>query len=293
METLREALNNVGNYLHLINWTDAVDILIMTFLIYRVLVLIRKTPAAQVLKGIALLIVMLAISTMAGFSVLNFILSNTLQLGLIALLVLFQPELRKMLETVGSSNSFTRIFAKQDEKVARDTEGVITQVVSACTTLSQEKIGALIVFERSILLDDIIRTGTVVDASVSSMLVRNIFFPKAALHDGAAVIRNDRLCAAGCVLPLTTNNNLSPDLGTRHRAGVGMSEASDAVVVIVSEETGAISVATGGMLKRHLNTETLAVLLRNELIPSEPESAQNSVKKVMQRIKGKKNERKD
>lgn len=290
MELIREALSNVVNYLQLISWADVVDVLVMTFVIYKLLVLIRKTPAAQILKGIALLVVMLAVAALLGLDVLTFILSNTLQLGIIALLVLFQPELRKMLETVGSSK-LSNLFSKNDERVARDTEAVIAQVVSACNTLSQQKIGVLIVFERSMLLEDVIKTGTVVDAAVSSMLIKNIFFPKAALHDGAVIIRDDRLCAAGCMLPLTTNNNLSPDLGMRHRAGVGMSEVSDAVVVIVSEETGAISVATGGMLKRHLNTETLAALLRRELIPSEPEAPQKGVKKVMQQIKGKKNGR--
>ncbi len=290
MELIREALSNVVNYLQLISWTDVVDVLVMTFVIYKLLVLIRKTPAAQILKGIALLVVMLAIAALLELDVLTFILSNTLQLGIIALLVLFQPELRKMLETVGSSK-LSNLFSKNDERVARDTEAVIAQVVSACNTLSQQKIGVLLVFERSMLLEDVIKTGTVVDAAVSSMLIKNIFFPKAALHDGAVIIRDDRLCAAGCMLPLTTNNNLSPDLGMRHRAGVGMSEVSDAVVVIVSEETGAISVATGGMLKRHLNTETLAALLRRELIPSEPEAPQKGVKKVMQQIKGKKNGR--
>ncbi len=290
MELIREALSNVVNYLQLISWTDVVDVLVMTFVIYKLLVLIRKTPAAQILKGIALLVVMLAIAALLELDVLTFILSNTLQLGIIALLVLFQPELRKMLETVGSSK-LSNLFSKNDERVARDTEAVIAQVVSACNTLSQQKIGVLLVFERSMLLEDVIKTGTVVDAAVSSMLIKNIFFPKAALHDGAVIIRDDRLCAAGCMLPLTTNNNLSPDLGMRHRAGVGMSEVSDAVVVIVSEETGAISVATGGMLKRHLNTETLAALLRRELIPSEPETSQKGVKKVMQQIKGKKNGR--
>ncbi len=290
MELIREALSNVANYLQLISWTDVVDVLVMTFVIYKVLVLIRKTPAAQILKGIALLVVMLAVAALLDLDVLTFILSNTLQLGIIALLVLFQPELRKMLETVGSSK-LSNLFSKNDERVARDTEAVIAQVVSACNTLSQQKIGVLIVFERSMLLEDVIKTGTVVDAAVSSMLIKNIFFPKAALHDGAVIIRDDRLCAAGCMLPLTTNNNLSPDLGMRHRAGVGMSEVSDAVVVIVSEETGSISVATGGMLKRHLNTETLAALLRRELIPSEPETPQKGVKKVMQQIKGKKNVR--
>ncbi len=289
MNIIREAFENVKNYLQLISVADIIDVLIMTFIIYKVLVLIRKTQAARVLKGIALLVVALAIASLAGLNVINFLLSNTLQLGLIALLVLFQPELRRMLETVGGSGSLAKIIGKGDED-SGDMENVIAQVVSATSTLSQQKIGMLLVFERSIRLDEVVKTGTIVDSAVTSMLIRNIFFPKAALHDGATIIRDGRMLAAGCVLPLTTNNNLSPDLGTRHRAGVGVSEVSDAVVVIVSEETGSVSVAIGGMLKRHLKSDTLAALLRNELMPSEDDDEGKGVKKVIKRIKGKKNE---
>lgn len=289
MNIIREAFENVKNYLQLISVADIIDVLIMTFIIYKVLVLIRKTQAARVLKGIALLVVALAIASLAGLNVINFLLSNTLQLGLIALLVLFQPELRRMLETVGGSGSLAKIIGKGEEN-SGDMENVIAQVVSATSTLSQQKIGMLLVFERSIRLDEVVKTGTIVDSAVTSMLIRNIFFPKAALHDGATIIRDGRMLAAGCVLPLTTNNNLSPDLGTRHRAGVGVSEVSDAVVVIVSEETGSVSVAIGGMLKRHLKSDTLAALLRNELMPSEDDDEGKGVKKVIKRIKGKKNE---
>lgn len=289
MNIIREAFENVKNYLQLISVADIIDVLIMTFIIYKALVLIRKTQAARVLKGIVLLVVALAIASFAGLNVINFLLSNTLQLGLIAILVLFQPELRRMLETVGGSGSLAKIIGKSEEN-SGDMENVIAQVVSATSTLSQQRIGMLLVFERSIRLDEVVKTGTIVDSAVTSMLIRNIFFPKAALHDGATIIRDGRMLAAGCVLPLTTNNNLSPDLGTRHRAGVGVSEVSDAVVVIVSEETGSVSVAIGGMLKRHLNSDTLAALLRNELIPSEDDDEGKGVKKVIKRIKGKKNE---
>lgn len=289
MNIIREAFENVKNYLQLISVADIIDVLIMTFIIYKLLVLIRKTQAARVLKGIVLLVVALAIASLAGLNVINFLLSNTLQLGLIAILVLFQPELRRMLETVGGSGSLAKIIGKGEED-SGDMENVIAQVVSATSTLSQQRIGMLLVFERSIRLDEVVKTGTVIDSAVTSMLIRNIFFPKAALHDGATIIRDGRMLAAGCVLPLTTNNNLSPDLGTRHRAGVGVSEVSDAVVVIVSEETGSVSVAIGGMLKRHLKSDTLAALLRNELIPSEDNDEGKGVKKVIKRIKGKKNE---
>ena len=150
-------------------------------------------------------------------------------------------------------------------------EQTIGQTVLACTEMSQSRTGALIVFEREILLDDMVRSGTVLDASVSSELLKNIFFVKAPMHDGAVIVRNGRVLGAGCMLPLSKNVNLSRDLGMRHRAGIGMSENSDAVVVIVSEETGSISVAIGGMLKRHLKPETLENLLRNELLPQDSE----------------------
>ena len=154
-----------------------------------------------------------------------------------------------------------------------EAERAILQTVDAFGSMSKDRIGALVVFERATILDDCVKSGTVVDAEVSSELLKNIFWPKAPLHDGAVIIRNSRVLSAGCVLPLTGNLNVSRDLGTRHRAGIGVSEHSDAVVAIVSEETGAISVAVGGMLKRHLSLETLERLLRNELIPAEEENA--------------------
>ena len=267
MELLREALTNVKNYLQLASVMDVIDVVIVAFIIYKIMVLVRKSTAAQVLKGIGFIIALLGISALVGLNVLNFILSATMQVGVVAVLIMFQPELRKMLEQVGGSG-ITRLFNKS-ALPGEGMESVIAQTVSACNTLSQQKIGVLLVFERQVLLNDIIKTGTMIDAEVSGMLIKNIFFPKAALHDGAAIVRNGRIIAAGCMLPLTSNNNLSRDLGMRHRAGVGVSEVGDAIVVVVSEETGSISVATGGMLKRHLSSETLTALLKNELIAKE------------------------
>lgn len=173
------------------------------------------------------------------------------------------------------------------EKVSQEMVPVISQTVRACESMSRERIGALIVFVRDNQLEEQLKTGTVIDAQVSEQLIRNIFFPKAALHDGAMIIRGGRVAGAGCVLPLSESNRISADLGTRHRAGVGMSEASDAVVVIVSEETGAISAAVGGMLKRHLAPQTLERLLRNELCPEEAEQEENLVVKLRQRLQKK------
>jgi len=163
-------------------------------------------------------------------------------------------------------------------------ESIITQTVRACEIMSREKVGALIVFAKDNPLDDQMKTGTMMNAQVSEQLIRNIFFPRAALHDGAMIIRDNKIAAAGCVLPLSESNHLSADLGTRHRAGVGMSEASDAVIVIVSEETGTVSVAVGGMLKRHLAPQTLERLLLNELCPNEKEEAKNLVVKLRQKL---------
>jgi len=190
------------------------------------------------------------------------------EVGVLALIILFQPEIRRVLEQMGSRKlNFLGFFSHGEALSAM--EHTIGQTVVACTEMSKTRTGALIVFERELLLDDMVRSGTVLDASVSSELLKNIFFVKAPMHDGAVIIRQGRILGAGCMLPLSKNVNLSRDLGMRHRAGIGMSENSDAVLVIVSEETGTISVAIGGMLKRHLMPETLENLLRNELLPQD------------------------
>ena len=184
-----------------------------------------------------------------------------------ALFVVFQPELRRGLEQLGSKNIRLLRFLTPEQR-STELEKAIDQTVVACTEMSRSRTGVLIVFERSLVLNDMLRSGTELDARVSSELLKNIFFVKAPMHDGAVIIRNGRILGAGCMLPLSKNVNLSRDLGMRHRAGIGMSENSDAVVVIVSEETGSISVAIGGMLKRHLMPETLSKLLKNELMPA-------------------------
>jgi diadenylate cyclase len=212
------------------------------------------------------LIIALGISNLLQLNVINFILSNVMELGILALVILFQPELRRILEQFGGNFSGWL----SNRKLSRaEVETAIAQTVFACESMSKTKTGALIVFERNVTLDDCIKTGTVLDAEPTSELLKNIFYPKAPLHDGAVIIRKGRVTGAGCMLPLTNNSNLSRDLGMRHRAGIGMSERSDAVVAIVSEETGAISVAVGGMLKRHLTPITFEQILRNELIAEE------------------------
>lgn len=248
---------------HITVW-DVLDMTITAYLIYYLLRFIRKSRSGQVAKAIFLLLLALGLSSVFNLHVINFFLSKTVEIGVIALMIIFQPELRRFLERLGSGQ-ITNLFSKQE--VSSELETAITQTVAAYTSMSKDKVGALMVFERSTMLDDVIKTGTVLDAAVSSELLKNLFWNKAPLHDGAVIVRGGRIVGAGCMLPLSGNVNLSKELGMRHRAGIGMSENSDAVVAIVSEETGSISVAVNGMLKRHLAPETLDRLLRNELLP--------------------------
>ncbi len=273
MEFLATIFEGALRFLLTIRIADVIDIAVMFYVSYLILRLVHSTRAESLLKGIIAFIVLLWLSDLFQLRGIYFILSHMLDVGILALIVIFQPELRRILEQVGSSWLRSLIpFSKTQEKTA--IENAIAQTVLACTEMSKSRTGLLIVFEREIVLDEIARTGTIVDAQVSSELIKNIFFVKAAMHDGAVIVRNGRLLAGGCMLPLSKNVNLSRDLGMRHRAGIGMSENSDAVVVIVSEETGTISVATGGLLKRHLMPETLEKLLVNELIPVEDDKGE-------------------
>ena len=255
-------------------WTDYLDILLVAFLIYRLLPLIRTPNTMRVAKAVVVVMVILGLAEVLHLYAMSFILNQFLSIGLIALVVLFQPELRRMLDHLGSVQLRGLLGGV---KPVAEMDMVISQTVAACDCMSREKVGALIVFAREARLDDFIKTGTIIDGQVSEQLIRNIFFPKAALHDGAMIIREGRATAAGCVLPLSQSDRLSADLGTRHRAGVGMSESSDAIVIIVSEETGTISVAEGGMLKRHLAPGTLEKLLRNALCKNEDQAANKSI----------------
>ena len=270
-------LQNFGQqikYLLDMRITDILDILIVAYVIYLLSNLIRRTRTYTVFQGILILLGILGLSNILRLRTVNFILRNTMELGLLALVILFQPELRRFLEKLGTSGKLFSVFTGGD---ASPGEEAISQVVSACTQLAETKTGALIVFERTNKLNDQIRSGTVINADINAELLKNIFFVKAPLHDGAAIIRDWRIHAAGCVLPLTGNNNLSKELGTRHRAGIGMSENSDALVVIISEETGAISVAMDGTLKRHLSGEALEKLLRSQLLPDTEEQGKRAM----------------
>ena len=245
---------------------DVVDILVVAYIIYRVMKLLKDTSAARLAKGILILVLIMLFASFLHLTMISWLLRNALSVGVFAVVVIFQPELRRLLEQIGKGN-FSRLIVPAD--APDEVESMITATVSACADMSRTKTGALIVFERRERLGEIISTGTMVDAAPSAELIKNIFFKNSPLHDGAMIVRAGRVCAAGCVLPLSGNQSLSRDLGTRHRAAVGMSESADSVLVVVSEETGSISVAIGGMLKRHLSPDMLRKLLENELLDSE------------------------
>ena len=251
-----------------IHLNDLVDIAILSFVIYKLLWMVRKSSSGRVLKGVGLLLVAMWLSSKFQLIATSFLLNRAVEWGILALVILFQPEIRSFLERVGSSR-LAGMFSSRYSSKTNDVETAITETVEAYTSMSRDKVGALMVFERQNLLDSVIKTGTALDCAVSAELLKNLFWNKAPLHDGAVIVRNGRIVGAGCMLPLSGNVNLSRDLGMRHRAGIGISEQSDAVVVIVSEETGSIAAAVGGLLKRHLAPETLERLLRNELAVQE------------------------
>ena len=262
MDAINEALQVVGNVVSGMRWSDIVDILIITFIIYKLLSFVRKTSASGIIKGIILLIVIMWLSQVFNFTIVSWLLGKTMELGIIALIILFQPEIRNFLTTTGSSlgNVFER-------KAGRE--------------LSKKRTGALIVFQRNVQLEEYMKSGTMMRSEPSVELLLQVFYPNTPLHDGAVIIADGVVAAAGCMMPMSANTNLSRDLGMRHRAGIGITERSDAISIIVSEETGAISVAVDGMLKRHLTADTFEMLLRNELLP-EKVSFKN---RVMNKVK--------
>ena len=280
-----EYLQSLWSHLLSIQIVDALDIIIVAFLIYKIIPVFKATNTARIAKVVVIILAIAWLTGVAKLHTLNFVLNQFLSIGLLALVILFQPELRRMLDHL-SGVKLKKFLGSQ--KPEQEMVPVISQTVAACEAMSKARIGALIVFARDSVLEEYFKTGTVIDGRVSEQLIRNIFFTNAALHDGAMIIRDGRIAAAGCVLPLSESSRLSLDLGTRHRAAVGMSEVSDAVVVVVSEETGAISVAIDGMLKSHLAPQTLERLLRNELCSEVEEEEKNLIVMLRQKLKNKK-----
>lgn len=267
---------------------DAVDIIIVAFLIYGVVKLVRETRAGQLVKGLFLLVVLFIISSYFNLVMVSRVLAYFFQFAFVAILIVFQPEIRKALEQVGRNNvgqSIAAVVTGRDRSYDRaQIRKAINAVVDGVGILQQLKMGALIVFERKTKLGDIIETGTQINCEPSGQIVGNIFFNKAPLHDGAMIIRDGMIHAAGCILPLTKNTSVSAELGTRHRAALGVSEESDAVVVVVSEETGQISVAVNGVLARRFTRDTLRDVLEGYLIPQEEAS---TVRRKFDVLKGK------
>lgn len=287
MEAVRSVFVTALTAIKTMGFTDLLDVIIVAYLIYKVIGFVRKTNSYNLAKGVVVILIALWLSYIFQLTMINFLLRRTVELGLIALLILFQPELRRLLERMGRGLSSSRSVSTPVM------EDAITQTVLACTQMSASHTGALLIFERREKLNSILTTGTIVNADISAELIKNLFYNKAPLHDGAVVMREGRIAAAGCVLPLTQSTNLSKELGMRHRAGIGLSEQSDAVVIIVSEETGDISLAVEGMLKRHLNGMTLDKLLRGQLIREEEEQSKTSkfLKNLRSRLRGEKHEK--
>lgn len=265
MESVRTFFSNLFHQLPAFRISDAFDILIVAVMLYLIYRFMRERRAGKLGIGVLLLFAIRVLSEMLEMHMLVYLLDAIFKVGLIALIVLFQPELRSALEKFGGQPLRSiRTFGEQ--KDVSEKQRTIGEVSSACADMSESRTGALIVFQRSTRLGDIIHTGTVIDADVNAPLLKNIFFNKAPMHDGATVIVDDRICSAGCFLPLSMNQNIIKDLGTRHRAGIGMSENSDAVVVIVSEETGVISCAVGGNLTSGYDKDSLRTFLCSQLI---------------------------
>lgn len=239
---------------------DVIDVAIVAFVVYKVLGFIKETRALQLVRGLLILVLITVLSDTFNLYTLNWILRNTMTLGVIALVIVFQPELRRALEYVGRSKFITPQFAQMDKERVKE---ITAAIIKAVDFFSSNKVGALIIMERETILEDIVETGTRINAEISTELLGNIFHEGAPLHDGATIVRGDRIYAAGCVLPLSQSKMLSKDLGTRHRAGIGITENSDAIAIIVSEETGIISIAVDGKLSRFLDIKTVEKTLLN------------------------------
>ena len=274
MAAVMDSLSRVGqtilNLARQFTLMDLLDVLVVTALLYGVIKLVRETRAGQLVKGIILLVLLFLVSSWLELTMLNALLHSFFQSAFIVAVILFQPEIRQALEQVGRSkvgqSLASAVGGKDKDQGRAELRRAINGVVEATAILQQMRMGALIVFERQTKLGEIAATGTTVEADPSSQLIANIFYNKAPLHDGAMIIRNGRIYAAGCILPLTASDSVSADLGTRHRAALGMSENSDAVVVVVSEETGQISIAMNGRLTRNYNRVSLGEMLEKTLI---------------------------
>jgi diadenylate cyclase len=280
-----DIINIIVDSVKTINISVVLDIMVVSYIFYKAYMLIKETRGEQLLKGILLIILLIPISSVLHLTMLNWILERTITIGVLSIIIIFQPEIRRVLEHLGRS-AFNDLHVFEDKEKMDE---VITQILNAVFNLSETKTGALIVLEQRTKLEDIMKTGTKIDANVSSALLENIFVVNTPLHDGATIIRNNRIAASGCFLPLSSNCDISKKLGTRHRAGIGISENSDALVVIVSEETGSVSLAINGKLTRNYTKEKLKdILLRIIIIRfSKKDSFKEKVRMWKRKIIGK------
>ncbi len=266
---LRDLFNNFTGYMGFNNPLNIIrtiiDISIVSWVLYKLIAIVKETRAWQLIRGLLLLLVCTELSKLLGLQTISFILSSVLSVLAIGVIVIFQPELRRALEKIGRS-SFKDLFVFDEENTRIQTTAVIEEIVKACMDMSAKYVGALIVIERDTKIGEIINTGTQLNSNVSSELIINLFVPDTPLHDGAVIIRDNKIKAAACFLPLTDNPNLSKELGTRHRAALGITEVSDSIAVVVSEESGKISFALNGGLTRNLTSDTLRKALNKNLL---------------------------
>ena len=270
-------LNELRNAFFTIRISDVIDVLVMSYVIYKLIIVLKETRAAQLLKGLLIILIFSRISFALNLYTINWVISNIFTAGLVLIIVVFQPELRRIFEKLGRSNRFFVSLTKMDS------QGVQTktdEIINAVASLSRQKIGALIVIANKVGLADIVETGTLLNANISSELLINIFFPNSPLHDGAVIIKDDSIVAAGSFLPLSTNMSISKELGTRHRAALGMSEKSDAFIIVVSEETGIISTVYNATISRHIDTETLRSTLNKLFYEQDNSWLKKSVKEA-------------
>ena len=279
---MQNFITMVMNSLKSMSFTAIIDILVVAFIFYKGYMLIKETRAEQLLKGIAFIIILIPISAILNLSMLYFILSKTLTIGIISVVIIFQPEIRRALEHLGRS-----AFEDKHGFVDKEQRNIyVNEIVNAVSNLADSKIGALIAIEQGTGLGEIISSGTIIEAKITSNLLENIFVVNTPLHDGATIIGKDKILAAGCVLPLTNNKEINKKLGTRHRAGIGLSEISDALVIIVSEETGTISLAINGRLTRNYDKDRLRSILLKIMDHREEKNVKTAGKKVKTWITG-------
>ena len=277
-------LSNIPASLLSLRLTDILDIAIVAYLFYKLSAFVRETRAGTLIKGILLLLIFTWASNFLQLNTINYLLRNLMQFAFMAFIVIFQPELRRALEKVGRAN-FSSLFTQEENNSA---EFIAGEIAAAAVAMSSRRIGALIVLERDTKIGDIVRTGCEINSNVSSELLINIFIPNTPLHDGAVIIRENRIVAARCILPLTHNETLSREFGTRHRAALGLSESSDAAVIVVSEETGKISFTLNGNMSRNYTEDTLKKVILKVLSSNNENKGDNAITKWKERLKWKK-----